>query len=72
MCANQAQEPMTQRHLVNGLSHRLRHVDGIEIAAGIAVVTIAVVNGFNTKLNATFTNRFWQKVDIAVMANKFF
>lgn len=32
----------------NGLSRLSPHVDGTEIAAGIAVVTIAVVNGLGT------------------------
>jgi hypothetical protein len=51
---------MIHRHFVNGLSRLSPHVDGTEIAADIAVVTIAVVNGLGTKLNATFTNCFWQ------------
>lgn len=42
----------------NGLNRLLLPVDNTEIAAGGAVVTIAVVNSLGATLNATFTNRF--------------
>ncbi|HEY5504575.1 MAG TPA: hypothetical protein VIK28_05405 [Sedimentisphaerales bacterium] len=46
-------------------------VDSTEIAAGIEVVTIAVINGLGTNLNATFTIIFSNTVDIAAPASEY-